>query len=47
LVEYQTSTVVIDTKVNDALKEKTAELMKIDPFANNFLSKEIAAAPSE
>jgi len=47
LVEYQTNTVVIDTKVNDALKEKTAELIKIDPFANNFISKEIAAAPSE
>ena len=42
MVEYQTNTVVVDTKVNDALKEKTAELLKIDPFTNNFISKEIA-----
>lgn len=40
LVEYQTNTIIVDTKVNDALKEKTAELLKIDPFAHNFMLSE-------
>ena len=40
LVEYKTSTVVADTKIDDALKEATAKLMKIDPFASKFIEKE-------
>jgi len=32
--------VVVDTKIDDALKEATSKLMKIDPFASKFIDKE-------
>ncbi len=35
----------MDTKVDDALKETTAKLLRIDPFANKFIEEEVP--PSE
>jgi adenylate cyclase class IV len=37
LLENQTNTVFADTKIDLALKETTARLLKIDPFAGNFI----------
>ena len=40
LVEQQTNTIVVDTKIDDALKEATTKLLKIDPFASKFIDQD-------